>query len=118
MTLVEIQQFSYTYPGAYSSTLRNLDLSIDRGAFVVITGKSGSGKSTLGKAIAGFLFQDEEPNFSGEILVNDVNIDQITLYEVSEKVAYVQQNPEDQFSIHKNQLTRKEIQYLQHEACQ
>ncbi|MEA3325964.1 MAG: ATP-binding cassette domain-containing protein [Chloroflexota bacterium] len=97
MSLVEIQQFSYTYPGAYTSTLRNLDLSIDQGAFVVITGKSGSGKSTLGKAIAGFLFQDEEPNFSGKILVNDVNMAQITLYEASEKVAYVQQNPEDQF---------------------
>jgi len=97
MALVEVQHFSYTYPGEHSSTLSNLDLSIAQGAFVVITGRSGCGKSTLGKAIAGFLFQDEEPNYSGKILVNDLDMALINLYEASERVAYVQQNPEDQF---------------------
>jgi len=97
MTFIDIQQFSYTYPGEQTPTLRNLNLSIDQGAFVVITGISGSGKSTLGKAIAGFLFQDEEPNYTGKIWVNNVNMAQITLYEASERVAYIQQNPEDQF---------------------
>jgi len=97
MALVEVQHFSYTYPGEHSSALRNLDLSIEQGAFVVITGKSGCGKSTLGKALAGFLFQDEEPNYSGQILVNGLDMAFINLYEASERVAYVQQNPEDQF---------------------
>ena len=97
MALVKVQHFSYTYPGEHSSALSNLDLSIDQGAFVVITGRSGSGKSTLGKAIAGFLFQDEQSNYTGKILVNDLDMALINLYEASERVAYVQQNPEDQF---------------------
>lgn len=97
MTIIEIKDFSYTYPGEASPTLRNINLSIDQGAFIVITGKSGSGKSTLGKAIAGFLFQDEEPNFSGQITVNQVNMTHLPLFESSARVAFVQQNPEDQF---------------------
>jgi len=97
MAFVEIRSFSYTYPGSDKPALRDISLSIDRGSFVVVTGKSGCGKSTLGKALAGFLFQDEQPKFSGEIIVNDISMGRVPLYAASEKVAYVQQNPEDQF---------------------
>lgn len=97
MTFIEINDFSYTYPGEVSPTLKNINLSIEQGAFVVISGKSGSGKSTLGKAIAGFLTQDEEPNYSGQIMVDQVNMTRLSLFEASAKVAFVQQNPEDQF---------------------
>lgn len=97
MSLVEIRHFSYTYPGEDTPVLKDLHLSIPRGSFTVITGKSGCGKSTLGKAMAGFLFHDEDPQFSGQITVNDTDMTQVPLYETSERVGYVQQNPEDQF---------------------
>jgi energy-coupling factor transport system ATP-binding protein len=97
MALVSIRHFSYTYPGAEAPALQDINLEIEQGSFVVVTGKSGCGKSTLGKALAGFLFQDENPNYSGEILVNGTAMDQAPLYSASERVAYVQQNPEDQF---------------------
>lgn len=97
MPLVELRQFSYTYPGVNHPALVNIDLTIDRGDFVVITGKSGCGKSTLGKALAGFLFQDEDINHIGQIIVNGSDMSVIPLFAASERVAYVQQNPEDQF---------------------
>lgn len=97
MSWVEVQGFSYTYPGEREPTLRNINLSIQKNAFVVIAGKSGSGKSTLGKALAGFLFQDEQPNYTGNIFVNRIDMAQISLSNASARVAYVQQNPEDQF---------------------
>ncbi|MCB2203088.1 ATP-binding cassette domain-containing protein [bacterium] len=97
MSLIDVRQFSYTYPGADKPTLKAIDLSIEKGSFVVITGPSGCGKSTLGKALAGFLFQDQDPNFSGEVIVNGTDMTRVPLYEASERVAYVQQNPEDQF---------------------
>ena len=97
MSLIEIENFSYTYPGETQPVLRNIDMSINSGAFVVITGKSGSGKSTLGKALAGFLFQDEIPNYEGKILVNGADMTQLPIHQACEYVAYVQQNPEDQF---------------------
>lgn len=97
MTFLSVRHFSYTYPGEEKPALRDINLEIDQGSFVVITGKSGCGKSTLGKALAGFLFQDEHSEFTGEIIVNGVRMDEVPLYAASERVAYVQQNPEDQF---------------------
>jgi energy-coupling factor transport system ATP-binding protein len=97
MAWVEVQDFSYTYPGVETPTLREINLNIEQGEFVVIAGPSGGGKSTLGKALAGFLFQDEHPRFSGKIMVNQTDMTQVPLYLSSERVAYVQQNPEDQF---------------------
>lgn len=97
MAFVNVRHFSYTYPGADRPALRDVNLDIEQGAFVVVTGKSGCGKSTLGKALAGYLFQDESPTYFGEIMVNGVAMDHVPLYAASERVAYVQQNPEDQF---------------------
>lgn len=97
MSFIEIRDFSYTYPGRPEPALKGINLNIDRGQLLVITGKSGCGKSTLAKALAGFLFQDEVARFEGEIWVNETDMTQIPLYAASERVAYVQQNPEDQF---------------------
>ncbi len=97
MFWIEIQHLTYIYPGTQVPVLRDLTLSIERGSFVVVTGKSGCGKSTFGKALAGFLFQDENTRYSGAVTVNGTDMSQIPLYEASEHVAYVQQNPEDQF---------------------
>ena len=97
MSFIEIRDFSYTYPGRHLPALEGINLQVDRGQFLVITGKSGCGKSTLAKALAGFLFQDDLVNFAGEIWVNESDMTQVPLYAASERVAYVQQNPEDQF---------------------
>ena len=97
MALIEVRDFSYTYPGETKPILKDLTWSVEKNSFITLTGKTGCGKSTLGKALAGFLFQDEKPNYSGEIIVNGTNMAQVPLYEASERVAYVQQNPEDQF---------------------
>lgn len=97
MAWVQINDFSYTYPGEHKPALNKINLGLNRGEFVLITGASGSGKSTLGKALAGFLFQDEIPNYSGQIIVNQTDMTTVPLYQASQRVAYVQQNPEDQF---------------------
>lgn len=49
--------------------LKNVNLSIPKGCFMVILGPSGSGKTTLLRLIAGLLYPTE-----GEIFFGDVNI--------------------------------------------
>ncbi len=97
MSWVEIHDFSYTYPGEKNPALLDINMSIEQGEFIVIAGASGSGKSTLGKALASFLFQDEHPQYSGKIFVNNTDMTQAPLFHASQRVAYAQQNPEDQF---------------------
>ncbi|HBU06589.1 MAG TPA: nitrate ABC transporter ATP-binding protein [Candidatus Magasanikbacteria bacterium] len=46
-----------------SFVLKNLNLTIEKGEFVVVVGKSGSGKTTLLHTLAGFL------PFSGDIII-------------------------------------------------
>jgi phosphonate transport system ATP-binding protein len=67
--MIRFEQASVTYPNGVAA-LKNLDLQIDDGEFVVIVGLSGAGKSTLIRAINGLV-----PLTSGRL---DVNGRQVT----------------------------------------
>src|SRR5690606_3929656 len=51
--VIEVRDLSFRYPGAERDTLRNVDLTIERGDFVAIVGGNGSGKTTLCKTFNG-----------------------------------------------------------------
>jgi energy-coupling factor transport system ATP-binding protein len=57
---IELRRFSYRYPGAAGPALREVDLRIEAGQMVIVSGRSGSGKSTLLRAAAGLV-----PHFHG-----------------------------------------------------
>jgi phosphonate transport system ATP-binding protein len=54
MSRIEFSDTSVTYPGGLVA-LKNVDLTIEQGEFVVIVGLSGAGKSTLLRAINGLV---------------------------------------------------------------
>ena len=62
--MIRFEQANVTYPGGVSA-MRDLDLEIGDGEFVVIVGLSGAGKSTLIRAINGLV-----PLTSGKLEVN------------------------------------------------
>ena len=64
--LLEIQNFSYTYPGAPGPALSDISLAIHPGECVCVTGHSGCGKTTLLLAVKGLLYQGA---YSGTITV-------------------------------------------------
>ena len=58
---------SYRYPGASAPALRELDLVVEPGEFVVLAGDSGSGKSTLLRAAAGLVPHFHGGEFAGRL---------------------------------------------------
>ncbi|MGL4374760.1 MAG: energy-coupling factor transporter ATPase [Turicibacter sp.] len=72
--------------------LNNYNLNIKKGEWVTILGHNGSGKSTLSKLLVGLLKAN-----TGEIKVDDLVLDEETVYEVRQKVGIVFQNPDNQF---------------------
>ncbi len=66
--MIEISKLTKTYEKS-SRALKNVNLVIEDGEFVFITGRSGSGKSTLMK----ILLKEVEPT-SGRVVVNDMDL--------------------------------------------
>lgn len=63
---LELGALSYRYPGAGAPSLRDVDLRVEPGEFVVLAGRSGSGKSTLLRAACGLV-----PHFYGGEVAGD-----------------------------------------------
>ena len=67
--IIQINEVSFSYKGSNFSQIKNLNLTINEGEVVAITGKTGSGKSTIFLMLLGLL----KPT-KGNILYNGQNI--------------------------------------------
>ncbi|MBD6614320.1 ABC transporter ATP-binding protein [Komarekiella sp. 'clone 1'] len=83
------KNLSYTYPGATTPALENVNFTIVPGETVAIVGAIGSGKSTLANALPRLL--DIE---AGQLFLDDFDITKIALTDLRSAIAYV---PQDSF---------------------
>lgn len=72
--------------------LKDYNLNIKKGEWVTILGHNGSGKSTLSKLLVGLLKAND-----GEIKIDDLILNEDTVYDVRPKIGIVFQNPDNQF---------------------
>jgi len=75
--MIRLSKVSKVYPGRQEA-LRDLDLSIDRGEMVFVTGHSGAGKSTLLKLIALI-----ERHSRGQVVIDGQNLERIAAARVA-----------------------------------
>jgi energy-coupling factor transporter ATP-binding protein EcfA2 len=92
-----IEGLGFRFAGSTRPALRDVDLRIAPGEFVVVAGPSGCGKSTLALAIGGYLYRQYEGEAEGSVTVAGMNVRAQPVYDVAEVVGLVQQNPEAQF---------------------
>ncbi|MHA1729328.1 MAG: ABC transporter ATP-binding protein [Promethearchaeota archaeon] len=94
--MIEIKDLTFSYNNTRQPSLKNINLKIRDGEFVLITGPSGSGKSTLVRTLNALI-----PNFyggyiSGAIKVQNLNPLKLETRVMAEKVGMIFQNPENQ----------------------
>jgi energy-coupling factor transporter ATP-binding protein EcfA2 len=94
--MIEIKDLWYTYPGRTNPTLKGVNLRIEEGEFVLLTGPTGCGKSTLLKTLNGIIPHESGGTFSGSIRVNGIETRNSNQMELSRAVGLVFQNPDDQ----------------------
>lgn len=84
---VEARGLSYHYPGT-DAGIHDVDLTIGRGEFVVVTGRIGAGKTTLLRTLLGLL-----PAESGTVVWNDRAVADPSTVLIPPLVAYTPQVP-------------------------
>ena len=84
--VVEFNNVSFKYPDADEDVLTNISFTAKPGETTAFIGSTGSGKSTLINLIPRFFDVTE-----GEILVDGVNIKNVSQHELRERIGYVPQ---------------------------
>ncbi len=77
--------------------LKNVSCTIADGSFVLLCGASGCGKTTLTRLFNGLIPHYYEGKLSGQVLLDGEECKDLSLFEISEKVGSVFQNPRSQF---------------------
>ncbi len=94
MSIVEIRDFSFSYPEQSRETLSHINMEIEEGSLNVLCGKSGCGKSTLLRQLKSVLAVHGTK--TGGIYYQGKNLDEIDQRTQSSEIGYVLQNPENQ----------------------
>ena len=95
-TMIETESLRFAYPADEGQkpvyALRGVDLTIEKGSFVVVLGHNGSGKSTLAKTFNAVLLPA-----GGKVWVEGMDtLDQELLLAIRQRVGMVFQNPDNQ----------------------
>lgn len=92
--IVEIKDLTFAYAQSDSLVLRDINIDICRGEFVVVMGSSGSGKTTLLK----MLKKNMVPagRYTGEVCIAGKPVAQLSARENASYIGYVSQTPDNQ----------------------
>ncbi|MEG0329167.1 MAG: ABC transporter ATP-binding protein [Longicatena sp.] len=83
---IDFQNVSFRYPGAEDDVLHDINFTAKPGETTAFIGSTGSGKSTIINLVPRFFDVSE-----GKILVDGVDIKEVSQHELREKIGYVPQ---------------------------
>lgn len=95
--IIQFSDVSFQYQNQDAATLQHINLAIQKGEKVFITGPSGSGKSTLGNLINGVIPEEFSGRLTGRVTINGQPKSKLDLTDLSFVVGTVLQDPDAQF---------------------
>ena len=93
---IEIKNLTFTYPGAKAPTLKQVDVSIEKGDFLAVIGNNGCGKSTLCRTLNGLIPHFITGDIEGDVFIDGKNTKEEEIGTLAKKVGYVYQDFENQ----------------------
>lgn len=95
--IIKFEDFSFRYRVQAEPTLKNINLTIYEGEKVLIVGPSGSGKSTLAHCLNGLVPFYYAGESSGSLKIDNEDVSNKNVFELSKTVGTVLQDPDSQF---------------------
>ena len=94
--MIDIKDFTFCYREQPQPVVRDINLTIPKGAFVGITGAAGSGKSTLTYAMNGIIPHCYPGDYYGSVTVGGLDTCEVSLTDISRVVGSVCQDIDSQ----------------------
>ena len=94
---ISFNQFTFQYDAQAEATLKDISFDIAKGEKVLILGPSGSGKSTLAQCLNGIIPNIHKGQAQGQVRIAGQNIFKQSIYDKSQLVSTVLQDPDGQF---------------------
>ena len=94
--IIEIRNLTFTYPGAEHATLKDVNLTVERGDFLAVVGNNGCGKSTLCKVLNGLIPHFIMGDMEGSVRVAGVVTLETDIGGLARRAGYVYQDFENQ----------------------
>jgi energy-coupling factor transport system ATP-binding protein len=93
MAVIELKDVTFKYQLAKETILENISFSIEKGEFVALVGRNGVGKTTLCSIMRGLIPTFHTGTMSGQVLLNGLDISDMSIGDIALHVGFVFQNP-------------------------
>ncbi len=93
---IRLKEVSFKYDGAKENVIENINLTVEYGETVLLSGVSGEGKSTLLSIINGVIPFVNSGKFSGSVEIDGKDVTKLKISERSKLIGTVLQNADEQ----------------------